>query len=34
MFYNINMMLLFNNITDIDAFRINSNIFRYIKTKS
>jgi len=28
MFYNINMMLLFNNITDIDAFRINSNIFR------
>jgi len=28
------MMLLFNNITDIDAFRINSNIFRYIKTKS
>jgi hypothetical protein len=34
MFYNIIMMVLFNNITGVDAFRINNNIFRYIKTKS
>jgi len=27
-------MLLFNNITDVDTFRIKSNIFSYIKTKS